>query len=201
MNPHLSRAAAIDSLTAKVEAIKACRETIASSAFGVAILTMLDCRGQIIVAGIGKSGHIGRKIAATLQSTGTRAAFLHPAEAAHGDMGMIGDSDVILMLSNSGETDELGPIVAFSGAAGIPVIILTSRPGARLAQAADIVLSYSIASEGCPVERAPMASTMAQMTIGDALAAGLMVERGFTAEDFARLHHGGYLGRRAREAA
>lgn len=200
-NPLLSRAAAADSITAKIRAIEACRSTIASADFGAAIKTILECTGAVIVSGIGKSGHIGGKIAATLRSTGTRAAFLHPAEAAHGDMGMIAEDDVLLILSNSGETDELAPVVEFALAWHIPIIVLTANPAARLAQAADMVMSYSIDCEGCPVERAPMASTMAQLTIGDALAAGLMIERGFTAEDFERLHHGGYLGRRAREAA
>jgi arabinose-5-phosphate isomerase len=156
---------------------------------------MLACQGRVIVTGMGKSGHIGAKIAATFQSTGQRACFLDPAAAAHGDMGMIDDLDMILMLSNSGETEEMMAVSVFAEAEMLPVAIITSRPDAVLARRAQIVLAYPRMREGCPIDKAPMASACAQLAIGDAIAARLMIERGFTAEDFTRFHHGGYLGR------
>lgn len=193
--------AAFTSIDAKVEAIAACRNIVASSTFASAVLTILQCDGRVIVTGIGKSGHIARKITATMISTGTEAAFLHPAEAAHGDMGMIGQADVLLMLSNSGETDELIPVMDFAEDLELPVIILTSRPDGLISKRAQMVLAYPCTREGCPVDRAPMASTVAQLALGDAIAAAVMAERGFTASDFAALHHGGYLGRTAKAKA
>lgn len=195
------REAALASIDAKIDALAQCRELVSSTRFMSASLTIEHCAGRIIVTGIGKSGHIARKIASTLMSTGTPAAFLHPAEAMHGDVGMIRPGDVVLMLSNSGETDELEPVMDFAIDGRCPVIIITSRPEARLSQRAHVVLAMPRLPEGCPVERAPMASTATQMAIGDALAAAVMAARGFTAEDFARFHHGGYLGRQARAVA
>lgn len=153
------------------------------------------CAGKVIVSGMGKSGHVGRKIAATLQSTGTPAAFLHPAEAAHGDMGLIGPADVLLLLSNSGETDELRPVVNFCKARSIPTVAITSRPESWFSRTADIAVIMPDVPEGCPIGKAPMASSTMMMAVGDAFAGELMIRRGFTAKDFLALHHGGYLGR------
>ncbi|NJM13748.1 MAG: KpsF/GutQ family sugar-phosphate isomerase [Synechococcaceae cyanobacterium SM1_2_3] len=157
---------------------------------------MLHCQGRIVVLGMGKSGHIGGKIAATLASTGTPAFFVHPAEASHGDMGMIIARDVVLALSNSGETDELLTLLPLIKRLGIPLIALTGNPGSTLASVADVHLDVSVAQEACPLGLAPTSSTTATLAMGDALAVALLEERGFTAEDFARSHPGGRLGRR-----
>jgi len=157
---------------------------------------MLACTGRIVVLGIGKSGHIGGKIAATLASTGTPAFFVHPAEASHGDMGMITVQDVVLALSNSGETDEILTLLPLIKRLGVPLITLTGNPDSALAQAADVHLDVSVAQEACPLGLAPTASTTATLAMGDALAVALLEARGFTAEDFARSHPGGRLGRR-----
>ena len=157
---------------------------------------MLACAGRIVVLGIGKSGHIGGKIAATLASTGTPAFFVHPAEASHGDMGMSTVQDVVLALSNSGETDEILTLLPLIKRLGAPLITLTGNPDSALAKGADVHLDVSVAQEACPLGLAPTASTTATLAMGDALAVALLEARGFTAEDFARSHPGGRLGRR-----
>ena len=165
-------------------------------AFGRAVSTVLGCRGRVAVMGMGKSGHVGRKIAATLASTGTPALFVHPAEAAHGDLGMVTAGDVVLALSNSGESDELNAILPVLRRLGIPVLAMTGRADSSLAAHADVVLDSAVAEEACPLQLAPTASTTAQMALGDALAVALLDARGFKAEDFARSHPGGALGRK-----
>jgi len=157
---------------------------------------ILDCPGHLIVLGIGKSGHIGRKIAATLASTGTPAFFVHPAEASHGDLGMIRRQDVVLMMSNSGETEELLRLLPGIKRLGLGLISMTGNPSSTLAQQADTHLNAAVDAEACPLGLAPTASTAAQLALGDALAIALLDARGFTAEDFARSHPGGKLGRR-----
>jgi len=157
---------------------------------------LIHCQGRIIVTGMGKSGHIGNKIAATLASTGSPAFFVHPGEASHGDLGMITRKDVVLALSNSGETDELITILPLIKRLKVPLIALTGNSNSRLAQAAEVHLDVSVAKEACPLGLAPTASTTATLVMGDALAIALLQTRGFTAEDFAFSHPGGRLGRR-----
>lgn len=157
---------------------------------------ILDCEGRVIVIGVGKSGHIGNKIAATLASTGTAAFFVHPAEASHGDLGMIKPSDVILALSNSGETDELNVILPILKRLGVPIIAMTGKPESTLARHADAHLDVGVEKEACPLGLAPTSSTTAALVMGDALAVSLLETRGFTREDFARSHPAGQLGRR-----
>ena len=157
---------------------------------------MLNCQGRIVVLGIGKSGHIGGKIAATLASTGTPAFFVHPAEASHGDMGMITAQDVVVALSNSGETDEILTLLPLIKRLGVPLIALTGNPDSTLGKTADVHIDVSVAQEACPLGLAPTASTTATLAMGDALAVALLEARGFTTEDFARSHPGGRLGRR-----
>ena len=154
------------------------------------------CRGRVVVTGMGKSGHIAGKIAATLASTGTPAFFLHPAEAGHGDVGMITREDVVLALSNSGETDEILVLVPTLKRLGVPLLALTGNPGSALARAADVHIDVSVPEEACPLNLAPTASTTAALAMGDALAVALLRLHGFTEEDFARSHPGGSLGRR-----
>jgi arabinose-5-phosphate isomerase len=165
-------------------------------AFGRACQAMLECGGRVVVMGMGKSGHVGRKIAATLASTGTPAMFVHPAEASHGDLGMVAGGDVVLAISNSGESDELGAIVPALKRLGVTLVAMTGRPSSTLAQHADIALSSAVDQEACPLNLAPTASTTAQMALGDALAVALLDARGFREEDFARSHPGGSLGRK-----
>lgn len=157
---------------------------------------MLDCKGRIVVIGVGKSGHIGSKIAATLASTGTPAFFVHPAEASHGDLGMIKPSDVILALSNSGETDELNTILPILKRLGVRIVAMTGKPASTLARHADAHIDVSVEKEACPLGLAPTSSTTAALAMGDALAISLLETRGFTKEDFARSHPAGQLGRR-----
>lgn len=157
---------------------------------------MLHCQGRIVVLGMGKSGHIGGKIAATLASTGSPAFFVHPAEASHGDMGMITTQDVVVALSNSGETDEILTLMPLIKRQGVPLIALTGNPDSTLAQTADVHIDVSVAQEACPLGLAPTSSTTATLAMGDALAVALLEARGFTVEDFARSHPGGRLGRR-----
>ncbi len=164
--------------------------------FAYACQHLLDCEGRIIVMGMGKSGHIGKKIAATFASTGSPAFFVHPGEAKHGDFGMITRKDVILALSNSGETEEILSILPFIKRLNIPLITVTGKPFSTLAQAATINLDISVEKEACPLGLAPTASTTATLVMGDALAISLLEKRGFTAEDFALSHPGGSLGRR-----
>ena len=164
-------------------------------AFVRACKLILACQGRVVVTGMGKSGHIARKIAATLASTGTPAFFLHPAEASHGDIGMITRADVVLALSNSGETAELLPLLPQIKRLGVPLIALSGRRDSTLANAADAALDGAVDQEACPHNLAPTASTTAALALGDALAVALLEARGFTADDFARSHPGGALGR------
>ena len=157
---------------------------------------MLDCEGRIVVIGMGKSGHIAGKIAATLASTGTPAFFVHPAEASHGDLGMIKRSDVVLALSNSGETDEVNLILPVLKRLGVRIIAMTGSTGSTLARHADIHLDVSVEEEACPLGLAPTSSTTAALVMGDVLAVSLLESKGFTREDFARSHPAGQLGRR-----
>jgi arabinose-5-phosphate isomerase len=166
------------------------------AAFVQAVQLVLATSGRVAVMGMGKSGHVGRKIAATLASTGTPALFIHPAEASHGDLGMVTPGDVVLALSNSGESDELNAILPVLKRLGVPVIAMTGGAGSSLAAHADVVLDSAVAEEACPLKLAPTASTTAQMALGDALAVALLDARGFKAEDFARSHPGGALGRK-----
>lgn len=164
--------------------------------FVQAVEIMLSCRGRVVVMGMGKSGHIGRKIAATLASTGTPAMFVHPAEASHGDLGMITAADVLLAISNSGESEEITSLLPTLRRQQVRVIALTGGLDSALASHADVVLDSSVAQEACPLNLAPTASTTAQLAMGDALAVALLDARGFRAEDFARSHPGGALGRK-----
>ncbi|MDQ6618505.1 MAG: KpsF/GutQ family sugar-phosphate isomerase, partial [Pseudomonadota bacterium] len=182
-------------LATEANAIEALARRL-SADFIAALRLMLDCRGRIVVSGIGKSGHVARKIAATLASTGTPAFFVHPAEASHGDLGMITSGDIVLMLSNSGETDELVSLAPHVKRQGARIIALTGNEGSSLAQAADVHLDAAVDAEACPLGLAPTASTTAALALGDALAIALLDARGFSVEDFARSHPGGVLGRK-----
>jgi arabinose-5-phosphate isomerase len=164
--------------------------------FARAVQAILELSGRVVVTGIGKSGHVARKIAATLASTGTPAFFVHPAEASHGDLGMVTEGDVVLALSNSGEVDELTALLPALKRLNITLIAMTGKPQSTLAMHADIVLSSAVDQEACPLNLAPTASTTAQMALGDALAVALLDARGFREEDFARSHPGGALGRK-----
>jgi len=164
--------------------------------FTQAVATMLHCEGRIVVIGMGKSGHIGHKLAATLASTGTPAFFVHPGEASHGDLGMITVKDVVVALSNSGETDEILTILPLIKRLHVPLIALTGNPGSRLAKEADSHLDVSVDKEACPLGLAPTSSTTATLVMGDALAIALLESRGFTEADFALSHPGGRLGKR-----
>jgi arabinose-5-phosphate isomerase len=164
--------------------------------FGRTCRAMLECSGRVVVMGMGKSGHVGRKIAATLASTGTPALFVHPAEASHGDLGMVAPGDVVLAISNSGESDELAAILPAIKRLGVTLVAMTGRADSTLAQHADITIDSAVDQEACPLNLAPTASTTAQMALGDALAVALLDARGFREEDFARSHPGGSLGRK-----
>ncbi len=164
--------------------------------FDSTVRLLRDCRGRVIVTGMGKSGIICRKIAATLSSTGTPAFFLHPAEATHGDLGVIQKDDVVVALSYSGETDEILRLLETIRRLGAKLVAITGVPSSTLAQVADVALDCSVAEEACPMNLVPTASTTAALAIGDALAMTLLVEKGFKAEDFASLHPGGKLGKR-----
>ena len=168
----------------------------AGGAFARAVQAMLSCQGRVVVMGMGKSGHVGRKITATLASTGTPAMFVHPAEAHHGDLGMVQPGDVVLAISNSGESEELTGLLPVLKRLGVTLLAMTGKPTSSLARHADIVLDSAVAQEACPLNLAPTASTTAQMALGDALAVVLLDARGFKAEDFARSHPGGSLGRK-----
>lgn len=164
--------------------------------FAAACVLMKSCRGRVIVTGMGKSGHIGGKIAATLASTGTPAFFVHPGEASHGDLGMITPQDVVLAISNSGETEEILTILPIIKRMGVKLIAMTGNTDSAIARAADAVLDCTVEREACPLNLAPTASTTAALAMGDALAVALLKSRGFTHEDFARAHPAGSLGRR-----
>ncbi len=167
-----------------------------NASFVVAVELMLQVRGRVVVMGMGKSGHVARKVAATLASTGTPAMFVHPGEASHGDLGMIKAVDVVLALSNSGEADELVLLLPAFKRLGVPVVAITGRSQSSLAKHADVVLDTAVVQEACPLNLAPTASTTAQLAMGDALAVVLLEARGFNEGDFARSHPGGSLGRR-----
>lgn len=164
--------------------------------FARVVHSVLACRGRVVVMGMGKSGHVGRKIAATLASTGTPALFVHPGEASHGDLGMVIGGDVVLAISNSGESDELAAILPAIRRLGVTLVAMTGREDSTLGRHADIVLNSAVEEEACPLNLAPTASTTAQMALGDALAVALLDARGFREEDFARSHPGGSLGRK-----
>ena len=182
-------------LAVEADAVLHLRETL-DDGFARACRLMLACTGRVIVSGMGKSGHIARKIAATLASTGTPAFFVHPGEASHGDLGMVTAQDVFVALSNSGSTEELMTIVPLVKRVGAALIALTGNPESPLAQYADIHLYAGAQQEACPLNLAPTASTTAALALGDALAVALLEARGFGSEDFARSHPGGALGRR-----
>lgn len=184
-----------EALTIEADAVLHLREGLSPS-FVQAVRAILKVTGRVVVMGMGKSGHVGRKITATLASTGTPAMFVHPAEASHGDLGMVKDSDLVMAISNSGESDELAAILPVLKRQGVPLVALTGGMQSTLASHADIVLNTGVRQEACPLNLAPTASTTAQMAMGDALAVALLDARGFKAEDFARSHPGGALGRR-----
>ncbi len=164
--------------------------------FANAVAMVLGIRGRVVVMGMGKSGHVGRKIAATLASTGTPAMFVHPAEASHGDLGMITPVDLVLAISNSGESQEMAAILPVLKRLGAPLIAMTGNADSTMARHADLWLDTAVSKEACPLNLAPTASTTAQLALGDALAVALLDARGFRAEDFARSHPGGALGRK-----
>ena len=186
-----------ETLEIEADAIRALHDRLASDdSVGHAVGLLLACTGRVVVSGIGKSGHIARKIAATLSSTGTPAMFVHPAEAAHGDLGMVTAQDAFIAISNSGETAELMSILPIVKRMGAPLIAMTGKPGSSLALLADVHLDVSVVKEACPLNLAPTASTTVTLALGDALAVALLDARGFKEEDFARSHPGGALGRR-----
>jgi arabinose-5-phosphate isomerase len=182
-------------LSTEASAIAALEANV-GDAFVSAVQTMLNAKGRVVVTGIGKSGHVGRKLAATLASTGTPAFFVHPAEASHGDLGMISSEDVVIALSNSGEVAEVNLLLTPIKRTGAKLIAITGNENSTLAKEADIALDAHVNEEACPLGLAPTASTAAAMALGDALAMALLEARGFTAEDFARSHPGGSLGRK-----
>ncbi len=184
-----------DTLEIEADAVRHLRSGLSPS-FVQAVHAILNVTGRVVVMGMGKSGHVGRKITATLASTGTPAMFVHPAEASHGDLGMVKDTDLVIAISNSGESDELAAILPVLKRQGVPLVALTGGAQSTLAHHADIVLNTGVLKEACPLNLAPTASTTAQMAMGDALAVALLEARGFKAEDFARSHPGGSLGRR-----
>ncbi len=184
-----------DVLSIERDALHALVERIDAD-FARACQLMLQCEGRVVVTGMGKSGHIGNKIAATLASTGTPSFFLHPGEASHGDLGMITAKDVVIGLSYSGETAELLTLIPLIKRQGVPLIAMSGRPESSLARESDVHLNVAVAKEACPLNLAPTASSTATLAMGDALAVALLDARGFTAEDFARSHPGGSLGRR-----
>lgn len=195
MNDHKLQALGLAVIETEARAVSALAGRI-DAQFARACDYILACTGRVVILGMGKSGHIGSKIAATLASTGTPAFFVHPGEASHGDLGMITPRDVVLALSNSGETAELLTILPLIKRLGVPLISLTGNANSTLARAANVNLDVSVEKEACPLGLAPTASTTAALVMGDALSIALLESRGFTAEDFARAHPGGTLGRR-----
>ena len=186
-------------LQIEADAIIALKDRLSDSPdapFAQAVALLLNCKGRVVVSGIGKSGHIARKIAATLASTGTPAFFIHPAEAAHGDLGMVTEQDAFIAISNSGETAELMAIVPSVKRMGASLIAMTGNDNSELAKLATVHLNVKVDQEACPLNLAPTASTTATLALGDALAVALLDARGFREEDFARSHPGGALGRR-----
>jgi arabinose-5-phosphate isomerase len=199
MYPEFTDDALVDlgrqALSIEIEGLRAQLPRLGTD-FARACRICLNCRGRVVVTGMGKSGHIGGKLAATLASTGTPSFFVHPGEASHGDVGMITRDDVIIALSNSGETDEILTIVPVIKRLGIPLIALTGNANSSLARLAAVHLDIGVPAEACPLNLAPTASTTAALAVGDALAVALLKARGFTEEDFARSHPAGTLGRR-----
>lgn len=195
MHPDKLKTLAIAVLDTEADAVRALRDRV-DEAFVTACRHMLACEGRVVITGMGKSGHIGDKIAATMASTGTPSFFMHPGEASHGDLGMITPRDVVIALSNSGETDEILTIVPLIKRIGVPLISMTGNPNSTLARESDVHIDISVEKEACPLGLAPTASTTATLAMGDALAVALLEARGFTADDFARSHPGGRLGRR-----
>ncbi|MBQ9578550.1 MAG: KpsF/GutQ family sugar-phosphate isomerase, partial [Ottowia sp.] len=195
--PDTSRALHLACATLDIEAqaVQALKSRL-DTGFARAVQLVLAASGHVAVMGMGKSGHVGRKLAATLASTGTPAIFVHPAEASHGDLGMIRPQDVVLAISNSGESEEITRLLPLIKRLGTPLIGMTGRADSTLGRCADVLLDSSVEREACPLNLAPTASTTAQMALGDALAVALLDARGFKAEDFARSHPGGALGRR-----
>jgi arabinose-5-phosphate isomerase len=196
LNKHKLQELALAVIDIESRAIAALAGEIREASFFHACQLMLDCKGRVVVIGMGKSGHIGGKIAATLASTGTPAFFVHPGEASHGDLGMITAADVVLALSNSGETAEIITILPIIKRLNVPLITLTGNPESTLAKAATANINVRVEREACPLDLAPTASTTAALAMGDALAIALLESRGFTEQDFARSHPGGALGRR-----
>jgi arabinose-5-phosphate isomerase len=184
-----------EALRVEAQAVAALVERLGAD-FAAACRLLLGCRGRVVVAGMGKSGHVGRKVSATLASTGTPSFFLHPAEASHGDLGMLAKGDVVLALSYSGETAEFLTILPIIKRMDVPLLAMTGNAQSTLAREADVHLDVSVPAEACPLNLAPTASTTATLAMGDALAVALLGERGFTEADFARSHPGGALGRR-----
>ena len=195
INDDRALALARDVLDIEADAVRALRDQL-NGTFVEAVALLLGCRGRVVVSGIGKSGHIARKIAATLASTGTPAFFVHPAEASHGDLGMVTEDDVFIGISYSGESEELVAILPLVKRIGAKLIEMTGRPDSSLGQLADVNLNAAVAKEACPLNLAPTASTTAALALGDALAVAVLDARGFGSDDFARSHPGGALGRR-----
>jgi len=195
LDPVRTTALARETLDIEAQAVLALAGRL-DDRFVRAVGLLLACQGRVVVMGMGKSGHIGRKIAATLASTGTPSMFVHPAEASHGDLGMITSADVVLGISNSGESEELTAILPLIKRMGVPLVAFTGRATSTLGRHADLVLDTSVEKEACPHNLAPTASTTAQLALGDALAVALLDARGFKADDFARSHPGGALGRK-----
>lgn len=195
INDDRALALAREVLEIEADAVRALRDQL-NGTFVEAVALLLGCRGRVVVSGIGKSGHIARKIAATLASTGTPAFFVHPAEASHGDLGMVTEDDVFIGISYSGESEELVAILPLVKRIGAKLIAMTGRPDSSLGQLADVNLNAAVAKEACPLNLAPTASTTAALALGDALAVAVLDARGFGSDDFARSHPGGALGRR-----
>ena len=196
MNDRKLQELALAVIDTEAAAITGLASEIKRPSFIAACRLMLGCKGRVVVTGMGKSGHIAGKIAATLASTGTPAFFVHPGEASHGDLGMITPSDVLLALSNSGETGEIVTILPIIKRLDVPLIAMTGNPQSTLSQAATANINVCVEKEACPLGLAPTASTTAALAMGDALAVALLESRGFTEEDFAQSHPGGALGRR-----
>lgn len=190
------RAAALEVLNTEVQAIQQLEQYFNDDFIRACELILANEKGKVVVMGMGKSGHIGNKIAATLASTGTSAFFVHPGEAAHGDLGMIEPGDIVLAISNSGESDEILALFPVLKRLKITIISMTGKPSSNMAKLADLHLQITVPKEACPIQLAPTSSTTATLVMGDALAMALMQARGFTAEDFALSHPGGALGRK-----
>jgi arabinose-5-phosphate isomerase len=195
INGDRALALAREVLDIEADAVRGLRDQV-DERFVAAVDFLLSCRGRVVVSGIGKSGHVARKLAATLASTGTPAFFVHPAEASHGDLGMVTQDDVFIALSNSGESEELIAILPLVKRLGAKLIAMTGRPQSTLAKLSDVHLNAAVPKEACPLDLAPTASTTAALALGDALAMAVLDARGFGADDFARSHPGGALGRR-----